>query len=248
MHNYGLTWIDNEELYKATYETFKKPFEKAYDGFDPYNSKNSVDPLGALFYMAALNISFDAWVDIERSRQIGKTLQNAVGTWHQRVLGLAEDWKDKGANGGVFDLESISPIYGYEPYPDKPKTIIAEVKNKFNTIKASDEKALHLKMYEQVSSRGKKSTVAYLIQIIPKDGEKYNKPWVPSKAFETPLVRHIDGYSAYNLVFKHNGALEELYNALPSILKDVIHNLDLKSFAVSEADIIKLANLFKSTY
>lgn len=73
-------------------------------------------------------------------------------------------------------------------------------------------------------------------------------PGFLQKPFETPLVRHIDGYSAYNLVFKHNGALEELYNALPSILKDVIHNLDLKSFAVSEADIIKLANLFKSTY
>ena len=40
----------------------------------------------------------------EKLRAINKSISNAVGSWHQAVLGLAEGWKDLGCSGGDVDL------------------------------------------------------------------------------------------------------------------------------------------------
>ena len=39
-----------------------------------------------------------------------KSIQNAVGNFHQKVLGNVEGWLDSGATGGVFDIQSKGPV------------------------------------------------------------------------------------------------------------------------------------------
>lgn len=246
MHDYGLSWIDNEKLYDITRDTLVSSLKKQKEEFDPFNNKNVIDPVSAVFHMFVLGLNFEEWESYERLRQVGKTLQNAIGNWHQKVLGLAENWQDKGTKG-VYDLESKTELTGFEPNPGNPKIIIAEVKNKFNTIKGNMQDNYHEKLRGQIGSRGKDAT-AYLIQIVPENKERYNKPWVPSNSKENIHIRHIDGYSAYDLLFSYPGALKELYEALPRILNDIVSELSPKDFNISPSDIEKLSKLFTSTY
>lgn len=114
MHDYGLSWIDNEKLYNVTKDTLVSSFKKQKEEFDPYNNKNVIDPVSAVFHMFVLGLDFEEWESYERLRQVGKTLQNAIGNWHQKVLGLAKNWEDKGTKG-VYDLESKTKLTGFEP-------------------------------------------------------------------------------------------------------------------------------------
>ncbi|MDO5750361.1 MAG: Eco47II family restriction endonuclease [Rothia sp. (in: high G+C Gram-positive bacteria)] len=244
--NYGLSWIDNDALFEVSRKAFAKSFQKANAPFDPEESKNAIDPFNALLLMGATGRGYQAWVQSERERQFGKTLQNATGNWHQTVLGLAPRWKNKGSNGGVFDIESTEPVLGFGSEPYMSVHVIAEVKNKYNTIKASDERETHRKLEDQAKSRGK-DTVAYLIQIIPDKKQRYNKPWVPSGARESNRVYVMDGHTAYDLVFEYPDALKELYLALPHIINDV---LVAEGFSATDlsADAEEISALFGATF
>lgn len=72
---------------------------------------------------------------IEKSVALTKTFQNAIGDFHQEVLGSAKGWRSTGTSGGVLDIMSDNPIK-----QAGNKKILAEVKMRYNTIKASDEK------------------------------------------------------------------------------------------------------------
>lgn len=247
IHNYGLEWIDNEELYKTTLKIFKKVFLRAKEDFDPSSSKNALDPCGAIFLMGATGLDYKTWIDSENSRQVGKSLQNAVGSWHQAVLGLAEGWNDKGSSGTIYDLESEGEVLGFGEKQAKPVKVVAEVKNKYNTIKASDEVKTHEKLREQAKSRG--NTVGYLIQIVPKNAQRYEERWIPSNAASSDRVFVMDGYTAYSKIFKHEGALFELYNILPALIQDVLEATNSsENFQITREDCDEIRKIFEYTY
>ncbi|WP_455120077.1 Eco47II family restriction endonuclease [Rothia dentocariosa] len=246
-HDYGLTWINSEDLFRVTLKSFEKVFARANQDFDPQESKNAIDPFGAVFLMGATGIDYRTWVDVENSRQVGKTLQNAVGNWHQAVLGLAQGWQDKGANGTIYDIESEGEVTGFGENPQKAVKVIAEVKNKYNTIKASDEANTHKRLREQAKSRG--NSIAYLIQIVPKSAELYERRWMPSNVRSSDRVYVMDGYTAYSKIFKYQGALRELYEILPALMQDVHEELgNSKSVQVSTEDYSDIQKIFEYTY
>lgn len=226
IRNYGLEWIESEELFKVTKKHFEKVYRRMEKPLDINNSKNAIDPFTAVFQIGGTPIlDYESWVAAENSRQLIKTLQNAVGSWHQSVLGLAKGWQEKGASGGVFDIESTEPQIGFGENPQTPKNVIIEVKNKFNTIKASDEHKTHSNLHNQASSRT--NTVAYLVQVVPKAQDRYNRKWSPSKSFPSNKVFVIDGATAYDLIFKQQNALHQIYSIIPAILQDVREDLKL---------------------
>lgn len=249
---YGIHWIDNDELFEVT----KKQFERVYRNFDEPlvvdKSKNPIDPFTAIFQLGGSPaLDYEGWVAAEKSRQSIKTLQNAVGAWHQAVLGLADGWKNRGSSGSVYDVESTSPQLGFGDDPDVPKNIIAEVKNKYNTIKGSDEHLTHKNLHEQASSRV--DTIAYLIQVVPKDRSHYNKRWTPSKSFLSSKVFVIDGETAYDLIFKQTNALRQIYSILPALLQDVREELKLSdgengNLQISFDDWEKFQLLFNNSF
>lgn len=55
-------------------------------------NNNSLDPFSALFDVSTRNISLEEWYKKEKSRQIQKTLQNAVGNFHEEILGNMDGW------------------------------------------------------------------------------------------------------------------------------------------------------------
>lgn len=249
---YGLLWINNQTLFEVTLKNFTKVYKEVNKPLDLAKSKNAIDPFTAIFQIGGSPaLDFESWVAAEKTRQSVKTLQNAVGAWHQAVLGLADGWQDKGSSGAVFDVESTEPQLGFGLNPEKPTNVIIEVKNKHNTIKASDEHSTHQKLHQQASSRP--NTVAYLIQIIPKGKTRYNRQWVPSQAFNSPKVFVADGATAYDLIFKEKDALKQLYSVLPAILQDVREELGLSNgydncVQISQPDWESFQALFTSTF
>jgi hypothetical protein len=204
-----LNWISDENLKDAVTLLLTKAREAKISGVTKFG-KNVIDPFSALFQMSGFEISYEDWIISETARQAQKTLQNHVGDFHQKILGSCNGWENLNT-GGVMDLIS------------KEKMIIAEVKNKFHTIKGSNLSDLYKSMEELVMPKSSiyKNYTAYYTVIIPKKPNKYDKEFIPSdnkKGEKCPLnslIREIDGNSFYSLVTGDVNALENLFDILP---------------------------------
>lgn len=210
MPTYGLTWVDNDALYNV--------IEKTFSGLLGLHSskRNELppDPFLIVAQAVVLDTSFKNAMAFEDYRKINKSLSNALGNMHQDILGLAPNWEPLGTTGGVLDIKTKA---GYI-HPMVGKPIVAEIKNRFNTIKSSDEKILWDKIDEAARLNGAQG---YLFQIVPKTPERYNCEWEPSGRKAKSTVKHCDGATAYELVFGYKDALYEFYSVLPKILNDI---------------------------
>jgi hypothetical protein len=172
--------------------------------------RNVIDPFTALFQMQLLHITPEDWPLIEQNRQIEKSLQNEIGNFHQKILGGIQGWQNL-HTGSVVDLVCIE------------RRLVAEVKNKHNTLKASDQAGLYNKLHDLVRKKGQEYAgfTAYYVEIIPKTATRYDKTFTPAdnttgtRKAEDALIRRIDGASFYALATGRNDALQQVFNALP---------------------------------
>lgn len=218
-----LDWIADENLENEVLkilETASVGLTRAEEEFD----KNVIDPFSILFEMAGFGIeTVEQWIISERSRKAQKTLSGAFGTFHQSILGQVDGWQDLGI-GHSADLFCES------------KLIVAEVKNKFNTVKGSDQVTVydHLESLVMPKASIYKGFTAYYVEIIPKPlsgkPRKYDVPFRPSDKEtktlrpENPQIRKIDGKSFYALVTNDENALQDLYNVLPFVIGNLTGN------------------------
>lgn len=226
-----LPFISNKDLYKHV-ETVLHVAKEAKEKSEKNLSTNVIDPFSALFDVSCQNISFAEWMKQEKSRQLQKTLQNAIGNFHQSVIGSLYDWQNLNV-GEVCDVVN------------KKMKIVAEIKNKYNTTKGNHK----TKIYEDLKmlTDGKYSGyTAYYVEVIPKGKATYNKPFAPSdnkKHKRKPAhrnIRVIDGKSFYALATGHPDALRDLYMALPQVIADI----QGKSFDRDAAEQGELEKLF----
>lgn len=187
---------------------------KARTNADKAFSRNVIDPFAVLFEMSGFKIDQASWLASEKNRQAQKTLQNHVGMLHQSLLGMMVGWQNLGV-GGVVDVAS------------ETRKIIAEVKNKHNTVKGSDKVKVYDQMETLVMTKGHqyKDYTSYYVEIIPKSAVRYDKPFTPSDSAKgqarraNPLIRQIDGYSFYALATGVPNALEQLFLVLPDVIE-----------------------------
>ena len=206
-HRYGLDWIDEDELFRIVKHVFESSISKSRSS----QLSAPPDPFTIATQAVLFNQSAESMMAFEQLRGVNKTISNAVGNFHQSVLGLAEGWENLGASGGVVDLV-------VRRTPDS-KPIHVEVKNRYNTIKASDEKDVwdRLDMLARTNN-----SVSYLVQIVPKERKRYDRPWSVSGRPVRENVRCCDGATAYARAFNRENALEELFEVFPDILSDVL--------------------------
>jgi hypothetical protein len=207
-----LSWITDQNLIECVEGVLTKGLEgisKAENDF----SRNGIDPFSALFDATCQQVSLDEWPDLERRRQAQKTLQNALGKFHQSLLGRIGDWTIP--EEGFIDLVSIQ------------NKVVVEVKNKHNTVKKSDLKSVYDELEQAVMHKTTtyKGYTAYYVTIIPGNDKRFNKPFTPSnnetetRKSSNELIREIDGYSFYALVTGRDDALLELYQVIPTIIE-----------------------------
>jgi len=117
------------------------------------------------------------------------------------------------------------------------RKIIAEIKNKYNTTKGSDKKALYDNL-EFALKGDYAGYTGYYVEIIPRNCGTYDKPFTPSdnklknKRAEDENIRVIDGCSFYELATGDEYALQKLYKILPTVIREILGNnftLDYRS-------------------
>lgn len=231
-----LNWIKDEDLIgsvefllnvaKTAQLTSKKKFHK-----------NVIDPFSAFFQLTGFEMDFNTWEISEQTRQSQKTLEGHIGTFHQSVLGKVNGWKDL-ETGGAMDIISDD------------RKILAEIKNKHNTVKGANLSDLYKSMESAIMPKTSRfhGFTAYYVTVIPKKPIRFDYPFTPSdksvgkKLTINEKIRIIDGASFYELVTGERNALEKLFNVLPTVI------LNLKSTTISPSDFKNLESYFKTAF
>jgi len=207
-----LSFIGNEDLYKHVESVLVVP-KVAKENSEKNLSSNVIDPFSALFDVSCQGISFSDWMKQEKSRQIQKTLQNAIGNFHQSIIGSMHGWTN-------LNIGEVADVVNTE------KKIIAEIKNKYNTTKGNHK----IKIYDDLKSLvgGEyKGYISYYVEVIPKGKKIYNTTFIPSdnKKHKRKIahrnIRVIDGKSFYALAAGYPEALRDLYMVLPRVIADI---------------------------
>jgi hypothetical protein len=175
--------------------------------------KNIVDPFSALFDASYQGISLSQWLELEKTRQIQKTFQNEIGSFHQQILGSIDGWEDL-ERGNIIDLRN------------NKRKIIAEIKNKFNTTKGNHKIAIYDDLNLLLNNEYQ-GYIAYYVSILTK--KRINKTFIPSdnktkqKRPENKNIIEIDGKSFYTIVTGDKDALYKLYKIIPEILSEILN-------------------------
>ena len=236
-----LTWIKDDDLKACVRDVLTKGMAgivKSDKGF----YRNSIDPFSAVFDAACQGITLEQWLNFERKRQAQKTLQNALGNFHQKLLSCVKGWEIPALN--FVDL--ISETTG----------VVAEVKNKHNTVKKSDLKAVYNELQAAVLHKTSKyhGYTAYYVTVIPASSKRFVKEFTPSDN-ETKTVRQankqileIDGYSFYALVTCEQDALQQLYQALPAVIKELLAEPQFQAFPNKQIATLSQEPLFAELF
>ena len=229
-----LTWISDNDLILSVSQLLTATQTAKAAAFSKLNT-NIMDPFSAIFQMSGFAMNFNDWIKSEEARQSQKTMQNHVGTFHQNILGSCNGWVNLNTGNNV-DLVNVA------------QNIIAEVKNKHNTISGGDLSGLYYRLEKLVmpNASAYKGYTSYHVAIIPKKPTPYNIPFTPSdraistKCSSNNLIRMIDGASFYSMVTGSVTALKDLFDVLPT----VIGNFNPQQ----TADIVHLQALFTRAY
>lgn len=156
-------------------------------------------------------------------------MQNQIGELHQKILGTLDGVEDLGV-GSIVDIRC------------NDKQLIAEIKNKHNTTKGNHKIVIYDDLAKLLRDDSNIQT-AYYVEILPKNGKTYNKPFTPSdnrakqRRDENPQIRQIDGQSFYTLLTGNPDALRELYLLLPELASEIL----VEEFSI-ERDVVKFLN------
>jgi hypothetical protein len=164
--------------------------------------RNVVDPFSAVVDGLTQGLCADQWMGQEVARQLQKSLQNAIGEFHQSIIGCLPGWKSAG-RGGSYDVVH------------QERNLIAEVKSKYNTMNSASALATYDNLSRHLDYREQKGGIAYLVEILPKRRERYCFPFVASeKNVQRPersdLLR-IDGASFFDVATGEADSLRRFY-------------------------------------
>lgn len=217
MNNY-YPYVDDKDFIKEVEKVLNKS-KQAYLNIDDDFHKNVIDPFSACLDVAYKNIDYQTWLEQEKHRQIQKTLQNAIGYFHQNILGSVQGW------------ESLSVGQGYDLI-SRDNKIFAEIKNKWNSTNSDSKKSVYQKM-NQLLKTDLKGYTGYFVNIIPKNNQRFKKPFTLSVNDKSTVgLFHIDGASFYELVTGDKEGLRKLFESVIKFLnqRQLIKESDIRHF------------------
>lgn len=198
---YFLKCIEN--LYSSYIKAKEKISKKKF-----YNNK--IDTIKLTFDFKFNSLSQESIIESEILRQIDKSINNSIGTFHEQIL------------GGIKGFET-GHLSGYD-IKAKDNTLFADIKNKHNTMNSSAAEALFQKL-SRLADDNKKAK-CYWVQILAKDS--FNELWsgdINGKEYSHSRVYKISGDRFYALLTGRENAFFELYNALPAAIEDFLKTI-----------------------
>ena len=134
---------------------------------------NVVDPFAAAIEAAVFGLENESeWRISELHRQKQKSLMNQIGNLQQAIIGRLPGWKSFDAG---FDMPDVVGSRGGQK-------IIAEVKNKYNTMNSNSAAETYDKLVDFLSRDEFKGYIGVVVQIVGPLPRGVNwKPFAPGK-------------------------------------------------------------------
>lgn len=187
---------------------------------------NKVDTIKLTFDSKFNNIDEESLIKAEVLRQIDKSINNSIGTFHENIL------------GGIKGFEA-GKLSGYD-IKAKNDTLFADIKNKHNTMNSSAAEALFQKLARYADTY--KKSKCYWVQILAKSS--FCELWhgeINGKEYSHSRVYKISGDKFYALLSGHEDALFQIYKKLPLVVNDYLKSIEksTKNVENSALDEIK---------
>lgn len=217
MKNKYVDFITDEHLIKCI-DNLYQAYLKAKNNITKKNFySNKVDTIKLTFDAKFNAIDEEKLIQSEILRQIDKSINNSIGTFHEQILGGIHGYESGNLSG--YDIKAID------------NTLFADIKNKHNTMNSSAAEALFQKLARYANDH--KQAKCYWVQILAKGS--FCELWkgeINGKEYSHSRVYKISGDQFYALLSGKQDALFQLYKILPIAISDYLHS-------VNEKEIIK---------
>lgn len=211
MSNKYLTFISDEHLISCI-DNLYKAYLRAKNNLSKKSFyTNKVDTIKLTFDSKFNNIKEEDLIHSEILRQIDKSINNSIGTFHEQVL------------GGIDGFE-VGKLSGFDIKP-KDNTLFADIKNKHNTMNSSSAEALFQKLARYADDY--KKAKCYWVQILAKGSFHENwKGEINGKEYGHSRVYKISGDKFYALLSGQEDALYQLYKILPKAINVYLKTIE----------------------
>lgn len=174
---------------------------------------NKIDTIKLTFDSKFNDIDEENIIELEILRQIDKSINNSIGTFHEQVLGGIKGYEVGNLSG--FDIKA------------EDDTLFADIKNKHNTMNSSSAESLFQKLARFADNY--KQAKCYWVQILAKGS--FNEHWrgdINGKEYSHSRVFKISGDRFYAILSNQDDAFLQLYKALPIAIKDYLQGIKAK--------------------
>lgn len=220
MKNRYLDFISDEHLLHCI-ANLHKAYLKAQSNVTKKNFyNNKVDTIKLTFDAKFNKIDEESLIQAEVLRQIDKSINNSIGTFHEQILGGIEGFEVGNLSG--YDIKA------------KDDTLFADIKNKHNTMNSSSSESLFQKLKEYADDY--KKAKCYWVQILAKGS--FNELWkgdINGKEYSHSRVYKISGDKFYALLTGQQDALFQLFKVLPVAIKDYLNSLEQNQDGVANS-------------
>tara|TARA_B110000503_G_scaffold61825_1_gene98048 strand:+ start:5077 stop:5841 length:765 start_codon:yes stop_codon:yes gene_type:complete len=208
MANKYLNFISDEHLLSCI-ENLHKSYLKAKANVSKKKFyKNKIDTIKLTFDAKFNNLDEETLIKTEINRQIDKSINNSIGTFHEEILDGIEGFEMGNLSG--FDIKATD------------NTLFADIKNKHNTMNSSSAESLFQKLANYADTY--KKAKCYWVQVLAKNS--FNEKWygeINGKEYSHSRVYKISGDQFYELLSGKENALFELYQVLPQAISDYLN-------------------------
>jgi len=227
MRNRYVDFISDDHLLKCI-ANLHKSYLKAKNNITKKNFyTNKVDTIKLTFDANFNGIDEESLIQSEILRQIDKSINNSIGTFHEQILGGIDGYEVGNLSG--FDIKA------------EDNSLFADIKNKHNTMNSSAAEALFQKLARYANDY--KKAKCYWVQILAKGSfcELWNGE-INGKEYSHSRVYKISGDQFYALLSGREDAMFQLYKVLPIAIKDYLEliNQTVDIIANSALEEIKL--------
>lgn len=172
--------------------------------------RNKVDVFKLTFDAKFKDLSEKEIIDNEVFRQIDKSVNNAIGTFHEQLLGGIDGYEVGNMSG--YDLKAVDD------------TLFADIKNKHNTMNSSAAESLFQKLARYADDY--KKAKCYWVQVLAT--KSFHENWVGDingKEYSHSRVFKISGDQFYALLTGVPDALYQVYQVLPRAIDDYLASI-----------------------
>ena len=211
MKNKYVDFISDEHLLNCIANLYNS-YLKAKNNITKKNFyTNKVDTIKLTFDAQFNNINQESLIQAEILRQIDKSINNSIGTFHEQIL------------GGIKGYQ-VGRLSGYDIKANND-SLFADIKNKHNTMNSSSAESLFQKL--KIYADNYKQAKCYWVQILAKGS--FNNLWkgeINGKEYSHSRVYKISGDKFYALLSGKENAFFQLYKVLPLAINDYLISIE----------------------